>query len=57
MIIKEIQMRRSIRNYINKTVENEKIIEILESGRLAPSGNNTQPWNYILVKSEAMKQK
>lgn len=50
-------MRRSIRNYINKTVENEKIVEILESGRLSPSGNNTQPWHYIVVKSKAMKQK
>lgn len=57
MVIKEIQMRRSIRNYINKTVENEKIVEILESGRLAPSGSNTQPWHYIVVRSEAMKQK
>ncbi|MFL0252384.1 nitroreductase family protein [Clostridium neuense] len=56
-MIKEIQMRRSIRNYINKKVENEKIVEILESGRLAPSGNNTQPWHYIVVKSEVMKQK
>ncbi|WP_234121982.1 nitroreductase family protein [Clostridium hydrogenum] len=56
-MINEIQMRRSIRNYINKTVENEKIVEILESGRLAPSGDNTQPWHYIVVKSKVMKQK
>ncbi|OOM73400.1 FMN reductase [Clostridium puniceum] len=56
-MIKEIEMRRSVRKYIDKTIENEKITELLESARLAPSGNNTQPWRYILVKSEEMKQK
>lgn len=56
-MIKEIEMRRSIRKYIDKPVENEKITELLESARLAPSGNNTQPWHYIIVKSEEMKQK
>jgi nitroreductase len=56
-MIKEIEMRRSIRKYIDKPVENEKITELLESARLAPSGNNTQPWHYIVVKSDEMRQK
>lgn len=56
-MIKEIELRRSIRKYIDKPVEDEKITEILESARLAPSGNNTQPWHYIVVKSEEMRQK
>ncbi|OOM78292.1 nitroreductase family protein [Clostridium sp. BL-8] len=33
------------------------IAEILESARLAPSGNNTQSWNYIIVKSEELRRK
>ncbi|MDD7794754.1 nitroreductase family protein [Clostridium sp. 'White wine YQ'] len=56
-MIKEIEVRRSIRKYIDKPVEDEKINEILESARLAPSGNNTQPWHYIVVKSEEMRQR
>ncbi|WP_238886879.1 nitroreductase family protein [Clostridium sp. YIM B02551] len=56
-MIKEIEARRSIRKYIDKQVEDEKINEILESGRLAPSGNNTQPWHYIVVKSDEMRQR
>lgn len=56
-MIKEIEMRRSIRKYIDKPVENEKITEILESARLAPSGNNTQPWHYIVVESKEMREK
>lgn len=56
-MIKEIETRRSIRKYIDKPVENEKITELLESARLAPSGNNTQPWHYIVVKSDEMRHK
>lgn len=56
-MIKEIKMRRSIRKYINKQVEDEKIISLLESARLAPSGSNTQPWHFIVVKSELSREK
>ncbi len=56
-MIREIEIRRSIRKYIDKQVENEKITELLESARLAPSGNNTQPWYYIVVKSEENRRK
>ena len=56
-MIKEIKMRRSIRKYINKSVEDEKIIQLLESARLAPSGSNTQPWHFIIVKSEVTREK
>ncbi|MBU3092140.1 nitroreductase family protein [Clostridium sp. CF011] len=54
---KEITARRSIRKYIDKPVENEKITQLLESARLAPSGSNTQPWHFIVVKSELSRQK
>ena len=50
-------MRRSIRKYVDKPVEDEKIIQILDSARLAPSGSNTQPWHFIVVKSESNRQK
>lgn len=55
--IKAIEERRSIRKYLNKPVEDEKIIQLVESARLAPSGSNTQPWHFIIVKSELIKQK
>lgn len=55
-MIKEMEMRRSIRKYIDKAVEDEKIIQLLESARLAPSGSNTQPWHFIVVKSDLSRQ-
>jgi nitroreductase len=57
-LLEEIISRRSIRKYIdNKQVEEEKIIELIESARLAPSGSNTQPWHFIIVKSDSGRQK
>ncbi len=53
-IIKE---RRSIRKYLSREVEEDKIISVLESARWAPSGNNTQPWRFILVTSDEMRTK
>ena len=56
-MLKEIFSRKSIRSYNNKPVEDEKVIQLIESARLAPSGNNTQPWNFIIVKSNDLKEK
>nr|WP_195948446.1 nitroreductase family protein [Paraclostridium bifermentans] len=57
MDMKEIKNRRSIRRYKSLGVEESKIQKILESAMLAPSGSNTQPWNFIIVKAEDTKQK
>ena len=56
-MLKQIENRRSIRKYQNKKVETEKIIQLLESARHAPSGSNTQPWTFIIVESEETKEK
>ncbi|MCL2399335.1 MAG: nitroreductase family protein [Defluviitaleaceae bacterium] len=56
-MIKEISTRKSTRKYNSTPVEDEKIIQLIESARLAPSGSNTQPWNFIIVRSEDTKAK
>ena len=56
-MLKQIESRRSIRKYTDKPVEDEKLMCLLESARLAPSGSNTQPWHFILVRSEETKRK
>lgn len=56
-MIQEIKLRRSIRQYIDKPVDDEKIIELIESARLSPSGSNTQPWHFIIVKSHSIKER
>lgn len=56
-MLEQIQIRRSIRKYLDKPVDDDKIIQLLESARLAPSGSNTQPWHFIVVRSEITRQK
>ncbi|MEM3437764.1 MAG: nitroreductase family protein [Nitrososphaerales archaeon] len=52
-----IKLRRSIRRYKPKEVEKEKLIRIIEAGRLAPSATNSQPWHFIIVKNPEIKRK
>ena len=50
-MIEAIAQRRSIRAYTDEPVSEEALEEILEAARLAPSGSNTQPWHYIVIRS------
>lgn len=54
--MKEIELRRSIRKYLNKSVEKDKILKLIESARLAPSGSNTQPWNFVIITENETKK-
>lgn len=49
--------RYSVRTYKNKSVEKEKILQVLEAGRLAPSAVNYQPWHFIVITDEKTKNK
>lgn len=49
-IIDVITSRRSIRQFLDRPVENDRISLILEAGRWAPSGLNNQPWRFVVVR-------
>lgn len=55
-IIEAIKSRHSVRAYLAKEVEQEKIDRVLDAARFAPSGVNTQPWQVAVVRGES-KQK
>ncbi len=52
-----IQKRRSVRKFLPRAVEREKIVKCLEAARLAPSACNAQPWRFIVVDDEGVKDK
>ncbi len=56
-VLKAIQNRRSIRSYLTKEVEEEKINLILEAGRWAPSASNKQAWHFIVVRDPKIRKK
>ncbi|MCM1184263.1 MAG: nitroreductase family protein [Roseburia sp.] len=43
-----ISRRRSIRRYKQTEIPSDVLNEILEAGRLAPSGKNRQPWRFLV---------
>ena len=54
---KVIQDRRSVRNFTDEPIADQDLDMILEAARLAPSGENAQPWRFIVVKDELMRKK
>ena len=50
-----ITHRQSTRTYANRPVESEKLEQLIEAVRLAPSASNSQPWKLILVTEPALK--
>jgi nitroreductase len=51
-----VKHRISIRDFLDKPVEREKIAMCLEAARLAPSACNSQPWKFIVVDDPKMKK-
>lgn len=51
------QKRQSDRAYDQRPVETEKIDQLLEAARLAPSACNAQPWKLIVVTDQEKRLK
>ncbi|PLX15549.1 MAG: nitroreductase [Marinilabiliales bacterium] len=56
-LLELINCRQSDRAYLTKPVEKIKIERIIDAGRLAPSACNAQPWKFIVVDEENLKNK
>jgi nitroreductase len=47
--VKAIFERRSVRSFLDKAVEQDKIERILRAGFEAPSAHNRRPWEFLVV--------
>lgn len=52
--LEAIRRRRSVRRYTGDPIPREDLEKIVDAGRLAASGNNRQPWDFIVVTDRAM---
>lgn len=52
-----ILTRRSTRNYLPNAVEKEKLEQILEAARQAPSGGNNQTNHFLVIQNREILQK
>ena len=53
-----IKKRESVRDYdSNRKIDDSVLSRILNTGRLAPSASNRQPWTFLLVSSKEKLEK
>ena len=51
-ILEIIKTRRSTRNFKEKGLEKEKLDQIIEAARYAPSGGNNQSSHFIVIQNK-----
>jgi nitroreductase len=54
-VLKTIKNRRTIRRFNPNPIDEEMLQVILEAGRWAPSFSNLQPWKFIVIKEQGLK--
>lgn len=52
-----VKKRQSVRKFLPKPVPRETLDRCLEAARLAPSACNSQPWAFIVIDDEKLKNK
>jgi nitroreductase len=55
-LLKAIKDRRSIRKFLPREVPQKLIAEIMDEARWSPSWGNTQPWDFYILNSTALKK-
>ncbi len=54
-LLELVKKRRSIRRFKPDPIPDEYVDKIIEAARWAPSGFNSQPWDFIVVKKQELK--
>jgi nitroreductase len=52
-----IKTRRSIREFTSQPVERSLLLQIISAGIWAPSGLNNQPWRFVLIRDDALRER
>jgi len=56
-VMDAVKKRKSIRDYLDKPVEDNKLNAMLEVGRLAPSASNRQEWRFVVVREPETRKR
>ncbi len=54
-VLRTIKNRRTIRRFKPDPIDDEKLQAILDAGRWAPSFSNLQPWRFIVIRDQNLK--
>ncbi len=56
-IMELIRSRRSVRRFADRPVSDEMVNTLLEAARWAPSGLNNQPWRFVVIRDDKIREK
>ena len=54
-VTEAVTSRRSVRQFLDKSVDKAILERVLETAQRSPSGGNTQPWSAVVVGGDALK--
>lgn len=54
-MLEQIRTRRSIRRFTDQEVDDRTIDLIIEMGTWAPSGLNNQPWKFVIIRDQNIR--
>ncbi len=52
--LEAIRRRRTVRNFTGATIPRSDLETIVDAGRLAASGYNRQPWDFVVITDQGM---
>ena len=55
-LFEAIGERRSVRSWAEREVEEEKLRQVMEAARLAPSARNLQEWKFVVVRDAGLRE-
>ena len=56
-VLDNIFARKSVRTYTDQPVSPEQVETILKAAMAAPTGMNVQPWRFVVVRNQDVKEK
>ena len=56
-VFEAIAVRKSVRAFLDKPVEDDILERILDAARCAPSARNAQEWRFVVVRDRAVRER
>lgn len=56
-LLEHVKKRRTIRRFKSDPIPDEDVEKIINVARWAPSGYNSQPWDFVVVKKDDLRKK
>jgi len=56
-VVEAIKTRRSIRSFLSSAISDREVESLIESATWAPSAGNLQPWEFVVVRDQGLKER